>query len=103
MSNGEPALWVHAEYVFMLNVLESADQIGKSVHKRVVLLVAAREQIRERKIPDEPGAKVAVTAEREAVLGIISRALEPPLSADPLGDVLTIARQRALDWPERNP
>ena len=103
MSNGDPTFWMRSEYSFVVNVLESADRMGELAWNRVALLQAAREQIQERGIPDEPRAKTAVTAEREAILGIISRALALPASADPLDHVLTTVRQRARDWAERNP
>ena len=103
MSNGDAVSSVRAEYVFMLNVLQIAYEASEPAQKRMALLQAARKEIRDHEIPDEPRAKTAVTAEREAILGIISRALALPASADPLDHVLTTVRQRARDWAERNP
>jgi len=103
MTNGSPAFWVRAEYAFMQNVLETADQLGGPEQKRLALLQAAEKQIRERGIPDEPHARAAVTAERETALSIISRALNLPTSTDPLGRALDVVSQKARDWAERNP
>jgi len=103
MSNGDPDFWVMAEYSSMLTVLEFANRENEFTQNGVALLEEAREKIRERGISDKPRVKVAVTAVREVVLGIISRALEPPLSADPLGDVWITVGQIARDWHIKHP
>jgi len=79
-----------------------ADRMGGPGQDRVALLKAAREQIQERGIPDEPRVKAAVTAVREAALDIISKALQLPVSADPLGSAWTAVAKRARDSMENN-
>jgi len=103
MSNGDPDFCVMAEYASMLTVLELANGTSRVPEKRVGLLLEARKQIKERGIPDEPGAKAAVTAVREAVLDLISRALERVASADPLGHVWITVGQMSRDWHIKHP